>query len=433
MKNKSNILLTAFFLFSFSIFFFNKYINFDTLSAIFFIVIIGFMVVINRKKLDFQILLKISKLPLLYAVLWRTEFGLGFMDRFASRFRELIKLIGYCFIGFGFYGMILISINMLSLLFNLFISPKDASQGVSLVLPLTNIPGIGYLSFWHFLIAIFVTVLIHEFAHGILVRAHNVPVKSSGLGVFSLLLPLFPIAFVEPDEKKLSKEKDIVQYSIFAAGPMTNIVLAFIILLLFPYVLNPNVPAPFEEKITYPVGFSFNDVMENFSAMNQGMKPGMIINTVNGVTVFSYEDFSDEIGNLKPNQELKLGTTNGTFTVIAKPSPDNPKKGLMGIQDIRNERRIKEGYNSVSAPFFWFKGLIRWIFFLNLLIGLINLLPLMITDGGRMLKTALGKIFSDAKKANKLWVFTGLLFIFTLLFALILRYSFQLFSFIGLN
>ena len=233
MKNKSGILLTAIFLFSFSIFFFNKYVNFDTLSAILFIMITGFLVIINRKKLDFQILLKISKIPLLYAVLWRTEFGLKFMDRFASRFRELIKLFGYCFIGFGFYGMIFISIQMVFVLIGLFISPKETSQGFSLVLPLTNIPGIGYLSFWHFLIAIFITVLVHEFAHGILARAHNIPVKSSGLGVFSILLPIFPIAFVEPDEKKLSKEKDIVQYSIFAAGPMANIILPFIILLLF--------------------------------------------------------------------------------------------------------------------------------------------------------------------------------------------------------
>jgi|TARA_B100001971_G_scaffold179314_1_gene174718 membrane-associated protease RseP (regulator of RpoE activity) len=427
MKNKSIILLPAILLFSFSIFFFNKYVNFDTLSAILFIVITGFLVIINRKKLDFQILLKISKLPLLYAVLWRTEFGLKFMDRFASRFRELIKLLGYCFIGFGFYGMIFISINMIFLLFNLFLSPKEASQGVSLVLPLTNIPGLGYLSFWHFLIAIFVTVLIHEFAHGILARAHNIPIKSSGIGVFSILLPIFPIAFVEPDEKKLIKEKDVVQYSIFAAGPMANIILAFIILLLFPYVSNPNLSAPFEEKITYPIGFSFNDVMDDFSAMKQGMKPGMIINEVNGVEVLSYQDFSDEIGILKPNQELTLDTTNGTFTLIAKPSPDNPKTGLMGIQDIRNERRIKDEYKSISVPFFWLKSLIKWLFLINLMIGLINLLPLMITDGGRMLKTALEKNFKDAKKANKLWVLIGVFFIFTLLFALVIRYTFQFF------
>jgi len=391
------------------------------------------LVIINRKKLDFQILLKISKIPLLYAVLWRTEFGLKFMDRFASRFRELIKLFGYCFIGFGFYGMIFISIQMVFVLIGLFISPKETSQGFSLVLPLTNIPGIGYLSFWHFLIAIFITVLVHEFAHGILARAHNIPVKSSGLGVFSILLPIFPIAFVEPDEKKLSKEKDIVQYSIFAAGPMANIILAFIILLLFSYVSNPNVPAPFEEKITYPIGFSFNKLMENFPAMEQGMKPGMIINEVNGVEVLSYQDFSDEVSEPKPNQELILSTTNGTFTLIAKPSLDNPKIGLMGIEDIRNERRIKDQYKSISVPFFWLKSLIRWLFLINLMIGLINLLPLMVTDGGRMLKTALEKTFTDAKKANKLWVFTGLLFILTLLLALILRYSFAFFSFIGFN
>ena len=197
MKKKSNILLATILIFSFSYFAFNKYVNFDTMSAVLFLLIVGFLVINNRKILDFQVLVGISKLPLVYAVLWKTKFGLKFMDKVASKYRELVKLAGYCFIGFGFFGMIFISVNILFMLFNLFVSPKEASQGIALVLPLTNIPGIGYLSFWHFLITIFITVLIHEFAHGILARAHNVPVKSSGLGVFSLLLPIFPLAFVE--------------------------------------------------------------------------------------------------------------------------------------------------------------------------------------------------------------------------------------------
>ena len=60
-----------------------------------------------------------------------------------------------------------------------------------------------------------------------------------------------------------------------------------------------------------------------------------------------------------------------------------------------------------------------------------NLLPLMITDGGRMLKIAFEKIFKDKKKADKLWTYIGMLFIFTLLFALVLRYTLPLFSLLG--
>lgn len=429
MEKKPSIFFTISLLaiFPISYFAFSKWINFDTLSAILFVIIIGFLILRNRKILDVQVMLKLFEIPLIYAVLWRTKFGLKFMDRVSAKYREFFKLLGYCFIGFGFFGLIFISINIIILLFNLFMAPIKASQGVSLVLPLTNIPGIGYLSFWHFLITIFLTVLVHEFAHGIIARAHNVPVKSSGLGAFSIIVPIFPLAFVEPDEKKLEKDKDIVQYSIFAAGPMANVILAVLVLLLITFVM-----APIETNITHPIGFSFAGLMANYSAQEAGMQPGMIINSTNSIATLDYQTFSDKIGKLKPGDKLVLGTTNGSsYTVTAKPSPDNKDVGYIGILTIQNERRINDKYSGIGGIFFWLQGLFRWLYFINLAIGLMNLLPIIITDGGRMLKVALEKILGDAKKADKAWIFIGAVFIFTLLFALVVRYSFGLFKVLG--
>ena len=428
MKKKRNLLYFVFiiFLFPLSYVFLNPYLNFDTMSAVVFLITITFLIIKNRKVLDFQPLLKLLNIPIIYAVLWKTKFGLNFMDKVAKKYRELVKLVGYCFVGFGFFGMIFISVNILIMLFKLFVTPKEASQGVALVLPLTNIPGLGYLSFWHFLITIFITVLIHEFAHGIVARAHNVPIKSSGLGVFSLLVPLFPLAFVEPEEKKLNKESDIVQYSIFSAGPMINVVFALLILLITALVL-----VPVENNITQPIGFSFSGLLDNYSAQEQGMQPGMIINNVDGVETLDYQSFSSEIGQLEPGQQLNLGTTNGSFIITTKPSPDDPGAGYIGILQIRNERRIDDKYSFWGNAFFWFRGLFKWLYFINVAVGLMNLLPLMITDGGRMLKTALEKIFKDSKKADKLWVFISIIFIFTLLFAMVIKYSLSLFSLLG--
>lgn len=427
-KKRFNVVFVLFmvFLFPISYFTFNKYINFDTMSAIVFIVVVAFLIIKNRKVLDFQPILKIMNIPLIYAVLWKTKFGIKFMDKIASKYREIVKLIGYCFIGFGFFGMIFISINILIILFNLFVTPAQTSQNFSLILPLTNIPGVGYLSFWHFLIALFLTVLVHEFAHGIVARAHNVPIKSSGLGVFALLVPLFPLAFVEPSEKKLLKESDIVQYSIFSAGPMLNIILAAVVLLLTAFVM-----IPIENNITHPMGLSFGALMDNYSAQEAGMEAGMVINEVNGVEVLDYQSFSDEIGELKPEQELVLGTLNGTFTIVTKSSPDDSEKGYIGILQIRNERRINNEYALFGGFFFWLRGLLKWLYFINVGIGLMNLLPLMITDGGRMLKIALERMFKDSKKADKVWLFIGIVFIFTLLFAMVVKYSLSLFSLLG--
>lgn len=410
------------------LFFLNKYVNFDTLSAVAFLLVILFLILKYRKKLDFQPMLRIGKVPLVYAVLWKTKFGISFMDRIGSKYRELVKLIGYCFIGFGFFGMILISLNILYLLLKLFITPRETAEGVSLVLPLTNIPGLGYLSFWHFLITLFITILIHEFAHGIVARAHNVPVNSSGLGVFSLVLPIFPLAFVEPDEKKLQKDKDIVQYSIFAAGPMINIFFALIILLFMNLVL-----APVDNAVTHPVGISFTGLMENYSAAEAGMKPGMIINSVNGTEVLDYTAFSKGVGTLNSGDQILLGSANGTFLITAKPAKDNPDNAYIGILGVQNERRINARFEPFDGTYFWFRGLIRWLFLINLAIGLMNLLPLMVTDGGRMLKTALDKVIGDSEKANKLWTFVGMVFIFTLLLALAINYGGKLVSVIGFS
>ncbi len=429
-KNRFKIFFTVFLLSIFPISYIaiKKHINFDNLSAIIFILIMLFLIIKYKKNLDFEPMLKIANIPIIYAVLYRSKFGIKLMDKLANKYRELIKLLGYSFIGFGFLGMVFISINVLVMLFSLFVSPKEASQNVALVLPLTNIPGLGYLSFWHFLITIFVTILIHEFAHGIVARAHKIRVKNSGVGLFALLVPLFPLAFVEPDEKEMKKEKDVVQYSIFSAGPVINIIFAFFIMLLMT-----NVLIPIEDSITNEVGFSFTGLMEGYPAETAGMKPGMIINKVNGKNTLTYQQFHDTVGQLKPGEKLVLSTDEKEFTIITKASEEDADKGLIGITNIQNEKRIKEEYSQYSTAFFWIKDLIKWFYYLNLIIGLMNLLPLMITDGGRMLKTALKKIIKDSKKADKLWAMVGFIFIFTLLFALVVKHSLQFFSFIGLS
>ena len=106
MKKRRSFLFAIFLLFLFPIssFTLNEYINFDTLSAIIFLVVVGFLIIKYRKSLDFQVMLKLFMIPLIYAVLSRTKFGLKFMDRVASKYREFVKFLGYCFIGVGFIG-----------------------------------------------------------------------------------------------------------------------------------------------------------------------------------------------------------------------------------------------------------------------------------------------------------------------------------------
>ena len=81
----------------------------------------------------------------------------------------------------------------------LFTKPA-ASSGVGLVLPF-KAKGVFYVPFFYWIISIFVIAVVHEFSHGLIARANNIKVKSSGFAFLALLVPIIPAAFVEPDEK----------------------------------------------------------------------------------------------------------------------------------------------------------------------------------------------------------------------------------------
>ena len=323
--------------------------------------------------------------------------------------------------------MIFISINIILMIYSLLTVPEPAA-GVSLVLPFTNVPGIGYLSFLHWIIAIFVLAIVHEFSHGIVAKANGLDIKSSGFAFFSLIAPIIPAAFVEPDEKKLSKQSDIVQYSIFAAGPMANIALAVILFLLFPFVANPAQLAPFEATITEPIGFSFDLTNSTLPAAEAGLQSGMIITGFEGEDITEARPFLEKMNYCKEAGEtISISTVNETYAVT---SAEVNGRGIIGISNIKNERRMKPEFEYLKHPFFWIKSLLRWLFLLNLFIGLFNLLPLGIVDGGRMLKTLLDSTMKNKKKATKLWGFISLFFLLALLLGLFVSYLGNPFAFL---
>ncbi len=400
-------------------------LNWDQKSAILFVAIMGVIIYLNRDKVKVQKILG----PFVYIIMYRTKLGLGLMNRWAEKYRELIKLYGYISLGLGFTGMFMVAWLFVNQLIRLIIRPETTEAGASLVLPFTNIPGIGYLSFWHWIICIFILAIIHEFAHGVVARAHNIRVKSSGFAIFGILAPLLPAAFVEPDEKQMKKKKDIVQYSVFAAGPIINMILAFILLAAFPYVadLTNSTPAPFEDKFTEKAGFSYTIINASENKTYPSEKAGMpysgIINSVDGKDVNDSNDFIFYMLKIRPGDNISIGTTEGEFLVTTVQNPEDDERAFIGISGLKNERRPVKGVAMWKIDvFYWFRGLIRWLFLLNFFIGLMNLLPLGIVDGGRMLGVALEKIIGDKKKAQKIWGYIGLFFFFILLFALFVEY-----------
>jgi membrane-associated protease RseP (regulator of RpoE activity) len=385
--------------------------NFDHIAFIIFIVAITIFLIIKRKKVEVQKIL----FPFLYFILYRTNFGLKWMDRISSKHRELVKLFGYISIGFGFVGMIFISFQILFSMLKFFIAPKITEVGMVLVLPGTIIPGIGYLSFFHFLIAILILAIVHEFAHGVVIRAHDLKVKSSGFAFLGIFLPIVPAAFVEPNERKLLKQKPHIPYSVLSAGPIANIVLAIFFLLILMFVM-----APIEDRITDPTGFTF-DVTQDYPADIGGLESGMLINSFNGEKVEDYNLFIDKLGSCTgPNEVIKLGSEGKEYEITTIEHPEDSSKGFIGVTRIRNEGKIKN--EKIGAIFFWFKGLFKWLYLLNIAIGLINLLPIYLTDGAKMLYVALVGSVKSKKRALKIWSMINLVFVILIFVGLFATY-----------
>jgi membrane-associated protease RseP (regulator of RpoE activity) len=376
--------------------------NFDLIAFLVFIVLISIFLIIKRKNVVVQKLL----FPVFYLLMYRTSIGLKLMDKISSKYRNVVKFLGYCFIGLGFAGMIYVSFAILNSMIKFFIAPKTTEVGMSLVLPGTNIPGIGYLSFFHFLIAILFLAIIHEFSHGVMMRAHNLEVKSSGFAFFSFFVPAIMAAFVEPDEKKMAKKDDYAQYSILAAGPVANIIISFVFAGLLLWVV-----APIEDRITEHVGFSFN-VTPNYPAALSGITSRVLIDNFNGEKVSDASLFLEKMRYCnKPNDTVILGNENKSFSVVSVQHPQDSSKGFIGVEKIENEARVKVGYESAGKILYWFKWLFWWLYLLNISIGFVNLLPIYITDGGKMLLIAFTSFSSDRKKAIKYWHYINLLFV----------------------
>jgi len=400
-------------------------LNVDIISGILVIIILLAFVLKNKKKIS---LWKIAY-PFLYMILYRTKYGLKIMDKIATKYREFIRFLGFCFIGFGFAFMIFGTYAIVKTMVLFFITPTKVDTGMALVLPGMNLPGFGILSFWHWIIAIFLLAIVHEGAHGVMARAHNIKIKSSGFAFFSIFVPLLPAAFVEPDDKMLKKQSDYVQYSVYASGPMINILIAFLLIFALPWVNPMNIAgdnlAPYEDYFSDSNGFSVN-IMPHLPAHNASMRDGMIIQSVNGVVVKDYLDFYKKMQGVKPGNEITLGAENDdgkkeyTFTTIEH--PDIPGKGYIGVIGLRNERLIKQEHNISGQIFYWVKGFFIWFYLFNLALGLINLLPLGIVDGGRMLQVLLNRLFKNKKRAQEYWVWISFLLLALLLIGMLAHY-----------
>ncbi|MBW2998721.1 site-2 protease family protein [Candidatus Woesearchaeota archaeon] len=381
--------------------------DFQWTSLVVFLILMSIVIYRHKKKLEIQKMI----FPVLYAGLFRTGFGLKFMENFSKKQKELVKFLGLCGIGFGFAGMIFMFVSLIQTVVMIVKTPTMGS-GVALILPQTNIPGIGFLPFWYWLIALFVIVLIHEFSHGIVAKANGVKIKNSGLGFFAFFIPIVPLAFVEPDEKAMREAPDHVKYSVFAAGPFSNLLTALVVLLMFMVFF-----LPMDSVLTEKDGLSFSSINESYPSAI--LPENFTLRELNGDEIVDLSSFVSKMQLVGPGDSLMLGDGTNSYNLTVTVNPDDENKAFIGVTNFVNEVKIRDGVNVIFYNIYkWFRDLIKIIGIFSFLIGLVNLLPLGPVDGGQMVSTLFKRIFKNEKTAQKRFVQISLITLLLILLSM---------------
>ncbi len=188
----------------------------DAIALLASLVLLSIALIANRKKLKVHSFLKVF-----YFCMYKTKLGMSLMDSLAKRHKKLLKSLGYVMIPVCFLGMLLMIEELFRGLVLLIQNANAITVGV--VLPI-QAKGVFYVPFFYWITSIVFIMLVHEFSHGIIARAHNVKIKSTGFAFLGAIIPIVPGAFVEIDENQLAKKSRFAQLSVFAAGPFANIV-----------------------------------------------------------------------------------------------------------------------------------------------------------------------------------------------------------------
>jgi len=339
------------------------------------------------------------------------------MDRIANKFPRLLKFSGNIFIAIGFLGMTITLVYLFKSTYNLLFIPQ-APPGLAPVLPGVAIAGLPKLSFWHWLIAILIVATIHEFCHGIYSRLIKVKIKSTG---FAFLGPILA-AFVEPDEKQLNKKKTKEQLQVLVAGPMANILMAGIVLLLLVYAFSP-----IASKMVDIKGIEIAGIDNNLPINNTGIKAGDIIEKINGVIIDDVNKIKATIKDMHAGEIVNVQTDKGNYEVIL--GKNEKEETVLGVSLIGYETEVKEKYKYIHPVFSWIGLLLFWLFNISFGVGLFNLLPLGPVDGGRMFYAAALHFLKDKTKATRLLGFVSM-FILLLIFINMWPFIWKLLQFI---
>jgi membrane-associated protease RseP (regulator of RpoE activity) len=254
------------------------------------------------------------------AIFFRTTRGLDLLDRLArpKLFWRAVASAGIPLVVLSMAYFLLLVLLMTFLMIQEPPEPSSYNEPRNILL----IPGLNeYIPFIWGWIALFVTLLVHEFAHGILSRVEGVRVKSMGI-VTVLIAPI--AAFVEPDDEELFGGKDRpplvdkrARIRILSAGVISNFIVAAAALALF---FGPVIGAisPVDRLIVV-------DVEDSSQAQREGYQMGMVLMQAEGKDISSLEQFYHDLAGSETSPSGLLFKDRER----ALPLPGQPQQGIL--------------------------------------------------------------------------------------------------------
>ena len=255
----------------------------------------------------------------------------------------------------------------------------------ALLLPGVDIPGSPiFIPIFAGIIALILLMVVHEFGHGILARAQGVGIKSIGV----ILMAILPGAFVELDEEDVEKAKRSVKLRIYAAGSMFNLGLAAIAWVVVIVLTSSFIPYAFQSDGLKIISVTPNGPSEGI------LQEGMIVTSINGYSVNNRTAYTELILNkTKPGDQMTYVTDKGTYTITATGQPSNQSIAYPGTRSETHlvvKPDVAQNFGEI-IPWFLYNlaDVCYWIYALNLMVGLFNLLPMKPLDGGHIFEELL--------------------------------------------
>ena len=408
-------------------------------------------------------------------LMFRTKRGVAALDRLA-RHDRFWRWYGNLSLGIVFFFMGVLTVVLLWEVPLALRVPASAAPGPEMIL---GLPGLNPLiPLGYGIVALVIAIIIHEFSHGVLTRVAKVTVKSVGV-----LLFVVPIgAFVEPDEKELLILPRRARARMYATGPATNMVLAIVCAGIFswgfmsavtpvengavvtdvlqgypadkaglvPWVLITEIQLPNgtgTERIRDETAFT--DTMARTSA-NETINITYLYkgshHTVNATLSDKYDYYQKYYSSSNKEEYrgkgfLGIGTMSADVlsTALAHPMNYNSVEKFVGgvayyiglpffrleplDSPVTDLYTVHGPLAALPAPAFWvLANTFYWLFWLNLMVGATNSLPIPKLDGGMVFKDAMEGLLRrlrpgwDAarieKRATTIYRLTGLVIVF---------------------